>query len=156
MLEKLDPRFTVLASGPPATGEEIEALEAHFGHIPPDYRELIGEVTDLEMEHDYEEMYVRIWGPKFPPSYDRGYKMREQIPGVFPIGDDGGNRILFLHDGKRGPGLYFATYGDFNAEAAVWLAGSLRDLLERSTGIEILESDFPREVDDTRNASRPG
>jgi hypothetical protein len=49
VLEQLNPMFRVLASRPAATPEQVREVELHFGHIPPDYRTLVGQVTELEL-----------------------------------------------------------------------------------------------------------
>lgn len=135
MLEQLNPTFRVLARRPAATPEQVKEAELHFGHIPPDYRTLVGEVTELELQHR-DGQYLRIWGPTGSKEMDQGYGIRGRIPDAFPIGDDGGGRVVFYHDGVSGPGLYHVGYGDLDGDDATWVARDLTSPLGECSGIE--------------------
>lgn len=69
---------------------------------------------------------------------DDGYEISKRLSGAIPIGDDGGGRVLLFFDGKSGPGLYRAGYGDLDPEDAEWVAGDLEALLSTGTGMENL------------------
>jgi hypothetical protein len=135
MFEQLNPMFRVLASGPAAMADQVMEVELHFGHIPPDYRALFEEVTELELQH-HNGQYIRIWGPLGSKEMDQGYGIRARIPDAFPIGDDGGGNVIFYHEGARGPGLYHVGYGNLSSEDAVWMAPGLPSLLEECSGID--------------------
>ncbi len=89
MLDQLNPMFRLLARRPAATPEQVRQVESYFGQIPPDYRTLVGEVTELELQH-HDGQYIRIWGALGSKEMDEGYGIRASIPDAFPIGDDGG------------------------------------------------------------------
>jgi len=55
---------------------------------------------------------------------DVGYGISKWIPGVLPIGDDGGGEVIFYANGKRGSGLSHVGYGNLDLDDAVWIAGS--------------------------------
>jgi hypothetical protein len=137
VLEQLNPMFRVLASKPAATPEQVREVELHFGHIPSDYRTLVEEVTELELQH-HNGQYIRIWGPLGSKEMDQGYGIRDRIPDAFPIGDDGGGSVIFYHQGARGPGLYHVGYGNLDSEDATWIARDLSSLLGECSGIDSL------------------
>ena len=126
--------YSLLAIGPPATPEQLNALIVHFGSIPQEYIELAREATEIEVQHR-DGQYIGIWGPSGCIEMDDGYGIRQRIPDAFPIGDDGGGRVLFYANGNRGPGLYYAGYGDLDRGDAVWIAATLDELLANATGI---------------------
>jgi hypothetical protein len=135
VLEQLNPMFRVLASRPAATAEQLSEVELHFGHIPPDYRLLVGEGTELELQH-HDGQYIRIWGPLGSKEMDEGYGIKARITDAFPIGDDGGGRVIFYQDGARGPGLHHVGYGNLDSEDAIWIALDPPSLLGECSGID--------------------
>jgi hypothetical protein len=135
MLVLLDASFRVLASGPAADATQVAALQRHFGAVPAEYVEAVGEATEIELQHG-DGQYIRIWGPDGCIETDEGYRIRERIPGAIPIGDDGGGHVIFYQGGKPGAGLYHVGYGDLDGEDAVFIAPSLTELLTSAMGIE--------------------
>jgi hypothetical protein len=137
MLERLNPMFRVLARGPAATAGQVSEAERHFDPIPSDCRALVGEVTELELQHRSGQ-YLRIWGPLGSREMDEAYGIRARILDAFPIGDDGGGGVLFYHDGARGPGPYRVGHGNLSGEDAVRMACDLSSLLGECSGIDSL------------------
>lgn len=135
MLNSLHSSFRVLAGAPAADPSQIATLQQHFGTVPAEYLETVGEATEIEIQHGGGQ-YIRIWGPGGCVEMDEGYSIRQRIPDAFPIGDDGGGRVIFYQEGKSGPGLYHVGYGDLDREDAVFIASSLTDFLTKSVGIE--------------------
>lgn len=134
MLSHLHQSFVVLASEPKAESDLIASVQERFPNVPDEYIKLVGEVTELELQHANGQ-YLRIWGPSGCLDQDDGYGISKRIPGAIPIGDDGGGHvILFLH-GHHGFGLYHVGYGDIDAEDAIWIAESLNELLTEGKGI---------------------
>jgi hypothetical protein len=134
MLDSLDSSFRILAKGPASDAAQVAALQRHFGSVPPEYLEIAAEATEIELQHG-DGQYVRIWGPDSCIEMDDGYGIRRRIPGAFPIGDDGGGRVIFYQHGKRGTGLYHVGYGNLDREDAAFIATSLRDFLTKAVGI---------------------
>lgn len=128
-------RFTVLATQPAATAEQISALTDYFGSVPPEYVDLICEATELELQHQ-KGQYVRIWGPLGCMEMDEGYSIRQRISDAVPIGDDGGGHVIFYADGKCGHGLYHVGYGNLDQDDAIWIVPSLYAFLTKAEGVE--------------------
>ncbi len=135
MLSSIDNSYTLLAKGPPATTEQINAAMTHFGCVPQEYIDLAREATEIEVQHQNGQ-YVRIWGPLGCIEMDEGYGIRRRIPDAIPIGDDGGGHILFYANGSRGDGLYHVGYGNLDQDDAIWISNTLDDLLSNAKGIE--------------------
>ena len=106
-----------------------------FSAVPPDYLELVGEVTETELQHAGGQ-YIRIWRPSGCVEMDEAYGIRRRIPGAVPIGDDGGGRVIFYQPDKHGSGLYHVGYGNLDPVDAIWIAPTLADFLTKGTGIE--------------------
>jgi hypothetical protein len=127
--------FTILASQPAATPEQLLTLANYFGSVPSEYTSLVGTATDLELQHCGGQ-YLRIWGPMGCIDMDEGYGIRLRIPDAVPIGDDGGGRVIFYTQGSRGYGLYHVGYGNLDRGDAVWIAPHLNEFLMTANGIE--------------------
>jgi hypothetical protein len=67
---------------------------------------------------------------------DEGYDISNRINGVIPIGDDGEGKVIFYMRGKRGDGLYHVSYGDLDAEDAVFAAPNLTAFLQHGVGMD--------------------
>lgn len=134
MLNAIGHQFQVLAKGPPAEASSIEALNKHFGDVPEEYIETISDATEIELQHE-QGRYIRIWGPAGCIEMDEGYDIRERISGAFPIGDDGGGRVIFYMQGTKGLGLYLVGYGNLDREDATFIAPSLREFLANGVGV---------------------
>ena len=132
--ELVGPDYRVLAHRPAADPADVRRMVRHFGSAPDDYLRLIVNGTEIELEHRSGQ-YVRVWGPGGCMELDEAYRIREQMPGAVPIGDDGG-RILLYFLGDRGWGLYLAGWGNLGREDAVWVGPSLERLLRHGEGIE--------------------
>jgi len=137
MLESLDKTLRVLVKQPPATNSQVSMLRTRYPSVPGEYLALIGEATEIELQHQNGQ-YLRIWGPDGCIEMDNGYNISKRIAGAVPIGDDGGGKVLFYMNGKKGFGVYHVGYGDLDAEDAVFAAPSLSALLEQAVGIDTL------------------
>jgi hypothetical protein len=141
ILEEVSELFSVDVRHPPATEEEIQALQ-NFSpiEVPSDYLEVVREAAEVEIrvklrEPDY-SMYIRIWSPSSCIDMNEAHLIQHYMPGSLAIGDDEGGGVIFYLNGKDGFGLYITGFGDLDAEVAVKIAPSLRDLLVHNTGIE--------------------
>jgi hypothetical protein len=135
MLGALDKSFIVLASQSPANDRQIATLVAAYPAVPNEYILLVKEATEIELQRDGSQ-YLRIWGPDGCIEMDTAYDISKRMPGAIPIGDDGGGRVLFYMDGKKGFGLYHVGYGDLDADNAVFAGPSLSALLGRGMGMD--------------------
>lgn len=135
MLDTIDSSFTILAKGPPANQEQIDAAVVYFGNLPQEFVDVTREATEIELQHRNGQ-YVRIWGPMGCIDMDEGYGIRQRIPDAIPIGDDGGGHVLFFATGKRGKGLYHVGYGNLDVDDAIWIADTLGSFLANAKGIE--------------------
>jgi hypothetical protein len=136
MLKKLNPGFAILAHEPAATAKDVDKLVAHFGDVPADYLELVQTMTEVEFEYKTGQ-YLRIWSPSGCQQMDEDYEIRENLPGAFPLGDDGG-ALLYFHDGTQGPGIYIVDFGVLDTEGSTWVATSLSAILEEGSGMDVL------------------
>lgn len=127
--------FRILAKKPRATPEHIQQLINYFHNCLEEYLDLVREATEIEIQH-VDGQYVRIWGPLGCIEMDEGYGIRKHIPSAFPIGDEGGSRVLFFADGNQGHGLYHVGYGNLDLEDAIWIASDLRSFLVDAEGID--------------------
>ena len=137
MLKLLHPKFRVLQNQPKASTEELERLIGYFPLVPSDYIQLANEATEVELEWNGEQ-YLRIWNPSGCIEMDQAYGFQRRIEGSVPIGDDGGGGALVYMNGDNGWGVYRVGFGDIDRHDALWIATSLKDLLIRGEGIEIL------------------
>jgi hypothetical protein len=135
MLESLNINYRILARQPGVNNAQVVELKNSFPSIPAEYLQLIGEVTELELEYTTGQ-YIRIWGPEGCFEMDSGYDISKYIPGAIPIGDDGGGRVIFYLQDKKPPGLYHVGYGNLDANDAVYLAPNLTALLRDAIGID--------------------
>ena len=62
----------------------------------------------------------------------------QRIPGAIPIADDGGGNFVYYGRGRNGPGLYCCGYGDIDHVDAIWIAPSLKALLEQQAAFDPL------------------
>lgn len=137
MFKKLNPAFRVWSHEPAATAEQVADLERHFGHVPDECRDLVAEVTEIELEQESGQ-YLRIWSPEGCIEMDIGYGIRKYIPDAFPVGDDGGGRFIFYHEGRNGYGLYATGLGNIDGDGAIWITTGLSVLL-KDDGIDKIE-----------------
>jgi hypothetical protein len=135
MLNKVNSSYKLLAKGPPATQEQIDAAVTHFGTLPQEFIDLVREATDVELQHQNGQ-YVRIWGPVGCVDMDEANEIRKYIPESFPIGDDGGGHVIFYGKGDSGEGLYHVGFGNLGMEDAVWIANTLGCFLVHAKGVE--------------------
>ena len=135
MLNEIDSSYKLLATGPPATQEQINSAVAHFGPLPQEFIDLVREATEVELQHQNGQ-YVRIWGPVGCIDMDEANKIRKYMPKSFPIGDDGGGHVIFYAKGDSGEGLYHVGFGNLGIEDAIWIAKSLSSFLGEAKGIE--------------------
>ncbi len=135
MLESLAKSLRVLASQPGATSEQVAELKGRFPSAPDEYLKLVEEATEIELQHENGQ-YIRVWGPGGCIEMDDGYDISKRIHGAFPIGDDGGGKVIFYMKGKRGHGLYHVGYGDLDAEDAVFTAPTLTAFLQQAVGMD--------------------
>jgi hypothetical protein len=135
MLDMLNSSFSLLASGPKASQEDLAALQNTFGQIPSEYRQLVQEATEIELQHRNGQ-YIRIWGPEGCVEMNEGYGIRNRIPSAFPIGDDGGGHVIMYYNGKDGFGIYHVGYGNLDGDDAIFVATDLTELICHATGID--------------------
>ncbi len=135
MLASLEKGFKVLAMQPSANSADLAQLKGHYPSVPDEYLILVGEATEVELQHQNGQ-YLRIWGPNGCIEMDDAYEISKHIAGAIPIGDDGGGKVIFYMNGKMGFGLYHVGYGDLNADDAIFAAPSLLALLEQAVGIQ--------------------
>jgi hypothetical protein len=135
MLDNIDSSFAILAKGRPATKEQIDAAANHFGNLPQEFIEMVGDATDVEIQHQNGQ-YIRIWGPVTCVEMDQANEICKYIPGAIPIGDDGGGHVIFYANGGSGHGLYYVGFGNLGLEDAVWVAATLGELLTKAVGID--------------------
>jgi hypothetical protein len=135
MLAQLDKTWKLLARQPPASDSQVLMLNGHYPSMPDEYLSLIKEATEIELQHQRGQ-YVRIWGPKGCVEMDDGYDISQRIAGAIPIGDNGGGKVLFYMNGKKGFGLYHVGYGDLDADVAIFAAPSLSALLQHGVGLD--------------------
>lgn len=136
MLDRLSPQFRLLAKSLPASEDQIRLLQSRFAPVPAQFIELIREATEIEIQHE-SGIYLRFWGPLGCIEMDEAYGVSGRMAGAFPIGDDGGGRVILYLDGKKGSGLYTVGYGDLDADDAIYVASSLGELLVEAKGIEV-------------------
>lgn len=124
----------ILAKLPHAEQADISLVKRKYVSVPQDYIDLVSQATDLEIETDSGK-YIRIWGPRGSLEMDEGYEISNIIPSAFPIGDDGGGRVLFYATGPHGFGLYLVGFGNLDIDDAIWVAPTLEALLCNSDGV---------------------
>lgn len=134
MLSSLDKGFKILARQPAASSTQVAQLKGRYPSVPDEYVTLVGEATDIELQHQHGQ-YLRIWGPFWCMDMDDGHEISKWIPGAIPIGDDGGGKAICYMNGKKGFGLYHVGYGCLDVEEAIFVASSLSALLEQAVGI---------------------
>ncbi len=134
MLNTINSSFKLLAKGPPATQEQIDAAVRYFGSLPQEFIDLIREATDVELQHQ-DGQYLRFWGPVGSVEMDEANEIRKYMPECLPIGDDGGGHVIFYAKGDFGEGLYHVGFGNLGMEDAVWIADTLGGVLANAKGI---------------------
>ncbi|MDR3638875.1 MAG: SMI1/KNR4 family protein [Isosphaeraceae bacterium] len=144
MLERLNPSFRLLLSSPAATPEQLRKLEAYFGHIPAEFRELCQEATDLEFKHDSGQE-LRILGPEGCIELDEAFDVRANLPGAYLIGDDCGGHMVMYYEGDCGPGVYQCDDSVLEPGDMIWVAPSLSALLCDGEGVTRLALTFDEE-----------
>jgi hypothetical protein len=118
--------------------EDIEALVKRFpSEKIRDYLQLVQSTARAEFLHSG-EAYFRTWSPHEVIEMGEAYHIFEYIPGVIPIGDNGGKDFLCYMTGHKGWGIYAVAFGNIERDDAVWIAASLEDLLVHEIGLEAL------------------
>jgi hypothetical protein len=83
------------AGNPPATPEDIAALEAEFlVPLPTDYLSLLRLSDGGEAELSGYPDYVRIWPALTSINFNDGYQVSHWLPGFIGFGDDGGLEMV--------------------------------------------------------------
>jgi len=136
MLDRLNPHFRLLGKAAAASEDDITCMTGRLGDAPPQFLELLREATEIEVQHA-SGIYLRFWGPRGCVEMDAAYGIHKRIPGAFPIGDDGGGRVLLFMEGRNGFGLYLVGYGDLDADDALHVVSTLGELLTDGTGIGV-------------------
>lgn len=129
------PHFQLWERPPLVPPDEIAHFVAHFGEVPKEYLDVIAGGADLELRHTSGQ-YVRIWRPSGCVELDEANEVQKYLPGALPIGDDGGGKMIFYASGKDGLGLYLVGFGNLGIKDAVWIAPTLRSLLDDGVGID--------------------
>jgi hypothetical protein len=135
MLESLHESFQILAQQAGAHSEQLSSLLRRYPNAPKEYLELVSDATEIELQHEGGQ-YIRIWGPAGCIEMDDANDISERITGAFPVGDDGGGKVILYMNGKHGPGVYHVGFGDLDAEDTIFAASSLTGLLCQAVGIE--------------------
>ncbi len=105
--------------------------------IPEEYFEIITERKEIEINiRDID--YIRIWSADNSIEMNNGYDIQKYIPNSIAIGDDEGEYILLYANGKQGFGLYIVEFGNLDAEEMKYISKSLKDLLLKGIGTDIL------------------
>jgi len=135
MLAKLHSSLTILAVRPPATSDQVAIATNHFGSLPEEYVQLVGEGTEIELGGP-DNAYIRIWGPEGCVDMEQGYNITHYLPGAIPVGDNGGCDVIYYGNGEKGFGVYKVGLSNPFQEYAVWLADSLTSFLVEGVGID--------------------
>ncbi len=107
--------------------------------IPEEYFEIITERKEIEINiRDIEYIGISIWSARRCIEMNNGYDIQKYIPNSIAIGDDGKGNTLLYAKGKQGFGLYIVEFGNLDAEEMKYISKSLKDLLLKGIGIDIL------------------
>ena len=129
--------WLVLASRPPVEDHEVCLLRSSFPALPSDYLDFARMATEVELKGKGKK-YLRIWSPQGCLEMDEAYGISQRMKGAIPIGDNGGGQVVFYQCGNRGDGIYRVGYGNLDADDAIFIASSLRSLLQDGEGIDTL------------------
>jgi len=105
--------------------------------IPEEYFEIICNKTEIEINIKNMD-YIRIWSADNSIEMNTGYYIQKYIPNSIAIGDDGKGNTLLYANGKQGFGLYIVEFGNLDAEEMKYISKSLKDLLLKGIGVDIL------------------
>jgi hypothetical protein len=130
-------RVKVLAKEDGAKESQIEDLKRRYPLLPSEYADLVRDATEIEVEFENGRS-LRVWGPAGCLEMDEAYLISSLITGSIPIGDDGGGHVIYYYCGNKGWGIYCNGFGDLDAESAVWITGSLAQLLGDHHGADRL------------------
>ncbi len=107
--------------------------------IPEEYFEIITERKEIEINiRDIEYIGISIWSARRCIEMNNGYYIQKYIPNSIAIGDDGKGNTLLYANGKQGFGLYIVGFGNLDVEEMKYISKSLKDLLLKGIGVDIL------------------
>lgn len=137
--ERLDKRLSVAACERGASVEEIKRLR-QLGRdcgleLPEDYFELLRQATEIEIAVE-ERGYLRFWSPARVDELNAEHGLQADIPGGLAVGDDEGGKILVYMPGMAGFGLHLSSWARPYPDDAIFVAGTVTELLERGEGID--------------------
>ena len=140
-LQSLHRRFMVGATEPGSSDEDVAALSTFATRqglvVPCDYLELVREVSELELVVD-QRGCVRFWSASGVVEMNEAYEIQRHIPHALAVGDDEGGKALAFMDGGSGTGLYRFPFADPDASEAVFIAPTIRELLKKGEGADLL------------------
>ncbi|MCP1122584.1 SMI1/KNR4 family protein [Bacillus sp. 3103sda1] len=139
ILNNLSSKYRIDASKSASNEEDIKNLiEFSKIEIPEDFLEIIGELTEIEINVD-EEKYIRIWGAEGCIEMNESYAIQESIPNSLAIADDEGGNALIYATGEKGFGLYVIAFNDLDVDELKYVSDSISDLLINDTGIDVIK-----------------
>ena len=138
-IDNLHSEMKLEVTNPGSTEEEVNHLISHFNaiSIPVEYIKFISKISDAEILIN-NESYIRIWGGRGCIEMNDSYNIQKYIPGALAIGDDEGGEVIFYAQGNHGYGLYLVGFGNLNVNDAIFISDSLKSLLIRGQGIDVL------------------
>ena len=136
--DEINKKYKIFINGEASNIDSIKKLKDFSPiPIPEEYFEIIRNKTEIEI--NVKNMnYIRIWGADNSIEMNKGYYIQKYIPNSIAIWDDEGEYILLYADGKQGFGLYIVEFGDLDVEEMKYISKSLKDLLLRGIGVDIL------------------
>ncbi len=136
--DEINKRYKIFINGEASSIESIKKLK-NFSpiQIPEEYFEIICNKTEIEINIKNMD-YIRIWSADNSIEMNNGYYIQKYIPNSIAIGDDEGEYILLYANGKQGFGLYIVEFGNLDAEEMKYISKSLKDLLLKGIGVDIL------------------
>lgn len=134
----LSKEIRLLTSKQGASLQDIEKLKSVFPSVPEEYVLLSLEKTEMEFE-THSGQYFRIWDPQGCIEMNEAYIFTKYIPEAIPFGDDGGGRTFLFISGTSGEGVYLVGNGSIDRDEAVYICGSLSDLLENGAGTDLID-----------------
>lgn len=141
LLMNLHSSFSVGAKEPPSSEAEITQLalfaKRHGLIVPDEYLELVREASEIELIVDSKGC-IRIWSAAGTVEMNQEYEVQKYLPEALAIGDDEGGKALAMMGGEQGRGLYRFSFSDPDRAEAVFIARSMRALLQHGVGVDQL------------------
>lgn len=141
---EINQKYQVYAYGEASTESTIQKLkDFSVVAIPEEYCEIIRE-KEIEICIKDEDGYVglSIWGADRCLEWNPGHFVQKYIPNGIAIGDNGGGDMLLYANGKKGFGLYLADFGNLDKDELIYVSKSLKDLLLKGIGIDVIINNY--------------